>query len=135
MMRSDCLIIVMLFLFWFAPLYSAISWPESPSRILGKLPLNLDVNGSTVKHMARFAILEYNSWVNMKLRLVKVLSCREKVHFKESYIFALDLLAKDDEAYKTKKYLAEVHQKRRNRDQLILQTLLKFELAHRLNFN
>ncbi|QHO06193.1 uncharacterized protein DS421_14g452620 [Arachis hypogaea] len=130
-MRTKRLVMIMVFFFCFAPLfYSAFSRPESASLILSvNLPLTVDVKSPTVRYMAMSAINEYNSWQhNVKLRLVKILGCRELSFAKEteSYLFDLMLLAKD-EANKTNKYHALVIQKR-NKNLLIHQKLMNFKL-------
>ncbi|QHO37437.1 uncharacterized protein DS421_4g111510 [Arachis hypogaea] len=138
MMRTTCLvIIIILFFFCFAPLYSAFSCRESASLIIGEnLPLTVDVESPTVRYMAISAINEYNnSWEHtVKLSLVKILGCRELCHDKRfgSYLFDLELLAKDEANSKTKKYLVQVYQRRINKNLLLHQKLIDFILVRSL---
>ncbi|MED6154694.1 hypothetical protein PIB30_115142 [Stylosanthes scabra] len=129
-MRNNCLIIIiiMLFYFCFVPLYAAFSWAESAS-LMGRrsktLRPNLEVNSHMVIEMAELAIHERNE----NLRLVKVLTCTELFHTNSgSYMFYLELLAKDNKANKTNKYLVRLHQ-RRHKNQLLRQTVNRFELV------
>ncbi|XLT54490.1 hypothetical protein HN873_047094 [Arachis hypogaea] len=137
MMRTTCLvIIIILFFFCFAPLYSPFSCRESASLIIGSrnLPLTVDVNSPTVRYMAISAIEEYNSSVSYtrNLSLVKILGCRELWHNKRSYMYDLELLAKDEDNNKTKRYLVRVYQTRINKNILLHQKLIDFILVRSL---
>ncbi|MED6118586.1 hypothetical protein PIB30_004191 [Stylosanthes scabra] len=106
--------------------FELLPWPESASLMSRGRKIvrpNLEVNSHLVIEMAELAIHERNE----NLRLVKVLSCTELFHTKfGSKMVDLHLLAKDKANNKTYKYFVRLYQSRRQ-NQLIHQTVIKFE--------
>ncbi|QHO37438.1 uncharacterized protein DS421_4g111520 [Arachis hypogaea] len=125
-MRTKRLVMIMVFFFCFAPLYS--------SQInKGNVPFHLNVRSGMVKAMAVCAIFDYNHSHKVNLKLVQVLSCTELDHTKSgSCTFTLVLLAENEDTHETNKYLVELYQRRHNPRKLTDHSLLRFEPVPRV---
>ncbi|KAL1320362.1 hypothetical protein HN51_065089 [Arachis hypogaea] len=107
MMRSNCLIMIMLALLLSTPPCSA----GGKSSIKEEFRLNMAVNSRKANEVATFALAEHNHISHANLRLSQILSCTKIYHTNQSGTFALLLLAKDeDNNYRLKKFFARVYQ-------------------------
>ncbi|MED6165285.1 hypothetical protein PIB30_098129 [Stylosanthes scabra] len=96
MMRTSCLIIVMLFLFCFDPSYSAAfadtaTRQDSASFMSPWIAVELDVNKPEVIEIVNFAVTEHNKRSNSYLKLSKIIYCTKLYLslFIASYTFEL----------------------------------------------
>ncbi|KAL1358635.1 hypothetical protein HN51_003890 [Arachis hypogaea] len=110
MMRSNCLIMIMLALLLSTPPCSAGGKSKDHS-IKEEFLLNLSVHSRKANEVATFAVAEHDHISHANLRLVQILSCTKIFHTDQSGTFALLLLAKDeDDNYRVKKFFARVYQ-------------------------
>ncbi|MED6118588.1 hypothetical protein PIB30_004193 [Stylosanthes scabra] len=117
MMRTSCLIIiiVMLFLFCFDPPYYSAAFADIATTRQGseslmaapRIHVDLDVNEPEVIELANFAVSMHNTRSNPPyLKLSKILSCTKLFHTFGGATYTFQLLAHD--GVSTNKYLARV---------------------------